>query len=68
LKHKIIFMKEILLKVNSMAKEGITLETMAVFMTVNFSKMKCKAKEFLSGMMVPNMKEILSKEKCKETA
>jgi hypothetical protein len=61
-------MKEILLKVNSMAKEGITLETMAVFMTVNSSKMKCKAKELLSVMMVPNMKEILSKEKCKETA
>jgi hypothetical protein len=59
-------MKETFLKVNSMAKEGITLEMMVVFMTVNSSKMKCKAKEFLFGMMALNMKETLSKAKCKE--
>lgn len=51
-----------------MAKEGITLEMMVEFMTVNSSKMKCKVKEFLFGMMALNMKGILNKEKWKETA
>ena len=66
LKHKIIYMKVTLLKVSSMAKESISLETMVVFMKVNSSKMKCKVKESLFGMMVLNMKETLSKAKCKD--
>jgi len=49
-----------------MEKEDITLEAIVVFMTVNFSQMKCKVKEFLFGMMALSMKETLSKAKSKE--
>ena len=45
LKHKIIFMKVILLKDSFMVKENINLETMVEFTMVNSFKMKCKAKE-----------------------